>query len=89
MSSKTIIIESNLMKRGKLDRKPFSCQVITSDDKVVYVLDITKREVVHKHFLLTVGCRIIDDETTYTIKDIWYPPKPKYPHLIVSPIPDN
>ena len=84
MNSRTIIIESNISKKGKLDRKPFTCQVFESMNKKTYVLDNTKRELVHKHFTLTIGCRIIDKDVIYFIENIWYPPAPKHPHLIVS-----
>ena len=84
MSSRTIIIESNVSKKGQLDRKSFSCQVFESKNQKTYVLDNTKRELIHKHFTLTPGCRIIDNGITYVIENIWYPPAPKHPHLIVS-----
>ena len=85
MNRKTITIESNTMKKGKLDRQSFTCQLFESGDKRVYVLDRTKRDLVRYHFTLTPGCRILDDGVTHVIKDIWYPPAPKYPHLIVIP----
>ena len=83
MNSRTITIINNPLKTGLSYQRPFTCQVFESGNMRTYVLDDTKRELVHKHFVLSVGCRIIDNDTTYIIKDIWYPPKPKHPHLIV------
>ncbi len=84
MENKTIIIETNTLKKGKLDRRSFTCRVFDEKNRRVYVLDETRRDVRHKHVTLTPGCRIIDGNTTYTIKDIWHPSPPKYPHLIVD-----
>ena len=85
MSSRTIIIENNTTHKGKPLRRPFTCQIFESGNKRTYVLDETKRDVIRSHFVLSPGCKIIDDGVTHVIKDIWYPPRPKHPHLVVFP----
>lgn len=85
MGNKEITIETNYRKKGKLDHRTLTCQVYDSGNKRIYVLNQTNRNLMRYHFLITPGCRIIDDGVTYSIQDIWYPPAPKYPHLIVFP----
>ena len=83
--NKEIIIENNTSHNGKSHRRPFACQVFESGIKRTYVLDETKRDVMRSHFVLTPGCKIIDNGVTHVIDSIWYSPKPKHPHLIVFP----
>ncbi len=84
MGSKVITIQTNTPKKGKLDQRSFTCQVLDFDDhRRIYVLDDTRRELSLKRFDLIKGCRIFDDGICYPIHGIWYSPKPKHPHLIV------
>lgn len=82
--NKEIIIENNTKHKGKSHRRPFACQIFESGNKRTYVLYETKRDVMRSHLVLTPGCRIIDNGVTRVVDDIWYSPKPKHPHLIVS-----
>lgn len=83
MERKTITIQTNTQKKGKLDQRSFSCQVIEHLNQRVYVLDESKNDLTRKRFDLTPGCRIIDNGICYPIQDIFYSPRPMYPHLIV------
>ena len=85
MEKKTITIQSNTVKKGKLDQRSFTCQYFEGDSVKMYMLDETRNDLVHKHFNLAVGCRIIDDGVTYYIEEIQYSPRPSHPVLIVDP----
>ena len=85
MEKKTVTIQTNTQKKGKLDQRTFACQTITLGEKLIYVLDETKNDLTRKRFNLTPGCRIIDDGIVYSIEDIQYWKKPKYPFLVTYP----
>lgn len=86
MSVKTITIESNTSKRGKLDVQSFPCRILDDEEdrKRFYILKVTKRILQQKRFNLTPGCRIIDNNSVYLIQDISYWPRPYYPILTVD-----
>ena len=84
MGNKTITVQTNTPKKGKLDQRSFSCQVLVFGKTRTYVLDETKNDLTRKRFNLTPGCRVIDNGITYVIQGIHYWPKPMYPFLIVS-----
>ena len=85
MESKVITIETQTPKIKKVVRHSFTCQVYDERNRKVYVLGETKRKVREKRIFITPGCKIIDKGDVHIINDIWYPPRPKYPHLIVFP----
>ena len=85
MESKTIIIETQTPRIKKIVRHSFTCQVYDELNRKIYVLDETKRRVRERRIFITPGCKIIDHGVVHIIGDIWYPPRPKYPHLIVFP----
>ena len=85
MDRKTITIETNTLKKKKLDRRSFSCQILEFSDRRMYVLDDTKRTLGLKRFTLEEGCRVIDDGVTYSIAKIFFSPAPQQTFLIVYP----
>ena len=85
MEKKTITVQTNTVKKGRLDQRFFTCQYYEGDGVRMYMLDETKNDLVHKHFNLSAGCRIIDDDVTYYIEEIQYSPRPSHPVLIVDP----
>ena len=85
MDRKTITIETNTLKKKKLDRRSFSCQILEFPDRRMYVLDDTKRTLGLKRFTLEDGCRVIDDGVTYPISRIFFSPAPQQAILIVYP----
>ncbi len=85
MEKKTITIQTNTVKKGRLDQRSFSCCVYENEGTRAYQLDETGNDLVRKHFTLSPGCRIIDDGKIYFIDDIKYPPRPSRPLLIVDP----
>lgn len=85
MEKKTITIQSNTVKKGKLDQRSFTCQYYEGNSVKMYMLDETRNDLVHKHFNLSVGCRVIDDGITYYIKEVQYTTRPSRPILIVDP----
>lgn len=85
MYNKTITIESTVLKKGKIDSRSLPCRVFESGNMRTYILDKTNRELVRKRFFLYPGCKIIDDGITLVVDNIWYPTRPRYPHLIVCP----
>ena len=87
MNRKTITIQTNKLKKKKLDQRTFPCQIFDLNNGTrVYVLDETKNDLTRKRFELTPGCRIMDDGVTYIIEDIQYWKKPMYPFLAVFPV---
>ena len=85
MNRKTITVQTNVKKKGKLDQRSFTCQVIELGESRVYVLDNTKNDLTRKRFQLTPGCRLTDEGITYNIENIEYGKKPMYPFLITYP----
>lgn len=85
MENRTIIIQTNTTKRGKLDQRSFACQVYEYQGNRIYMLDDTKSDLIRKHFTITTGCRIIDNGVTYLISNIQYSPRPIHPCLTVNP----
>ena len=85
MEMKTITVQTNTQKKGKLDQRSFRCQAFELGERLIYVLDETKNDLTRKRFNLTPGCRIIDDGIVYSIEDIQYWKKPKYPFLVTYP----
>ena len=85
MEMKTIIIQTNTPKKGRLDQRSFTCQVYEDKDQRIYMLDDTKRGLTLKRFNLTKGCRVIEDGITYYIEEVHYSPRPSHPVLIVDP----
>ena len=59
MSSKVITVETNTLKKNKLDKRSFNCQILELGKERVYVLNETKRELKMNRFNITPGCRII------------------------------
>ena len=85
MEKKNVTIQTNTSKKRRLDQRSFPCQFYEEKGLMIYVLDDTKRDLAHKRFNLTAGCRIIDDGITYFIVDVKYSPAPKHPYIIVDP----
>ena len=85
MEKKTVTIQTNTPKKGRLDQRSFTCQVYEDKDQRVFILDDTKRDLTLKRFNLTKGCRVIEDGITYFIDEVWYSPRPSHPVLIVDP----
>ena len=85
METRTITIQTNTPKKGKLDQRSFSCQVLEHMNQKIYVLNETKNDLTRKRFTLTEGCRVIDDGICYPIQHIYYSPRPMYPHIVVFP----
>lgn len=65
MESKIITIQTNTKKKGKLDQRSFSCQILELGKRKMYALENTKRDLGLKRFTLTEGCRVIDDGVYY------------------------
>ena len=84
MNRKTITVQTNVKKKGKLDQRSFTCQVIELGESRVYILDKTKNDLTRKRFQLTPGCRLTDEGITYNIENIEYWKKPMYPFLIIQ-----
>lgn len=84
MEKKTITIQTNEVKKGKLDQRSFPCQLLEFEDSIVYVLDDTKNNLTRKRFSLTPGCRVIDDGVYYPIQNIFYSERPARPYIVVS-----
>ena len=84
MDRKTITIQTNTQKKGKLDQRSFTCQVLEYENQKIYALNETRRDLGLKRFNLTVGCRIIDDGICYPIQNIFFTERPARPILIVS-----
>lgn len=86
MSSKVITIETNTSKRGQLDIRSFSCHILDWEEanKRFYILDETKRTLQQKRFIVTPGCRIIDDDKVFLIQDVLYWPRPYHPILAIN-----
>lgn len=85
MEKKTVTIQTNSPKKGRLDQRSFTCQVYEDKDQRVYILDDTKRDLTLKRFNLTKGCRVIEDGITYFINEVRYSPRSSRPVLIVDP----
>lgn len=85
MDRKTITIETNTLKKKKLDRRSFTCQILEFPGRRIYVLDDTKRELGLKRFSLEEGCRVIDNGITYPIYKIFFSPVPQQTFIIVHP----
>lgn len=83
MNDREITIQSHALKKGKIDQHSFDCQVITIGNTRTYVLDETKRDLLHMNFAIAPGCKVFDDGVTYRIKDISYWPRPKYVFITV------
>ena len=90
MNYRDIDIQSYNLKKGKRDRRTFNCQVITIGNIRTYVLDETKRDLLHKNFEVAPGCKVFDDGVVYRVDSISYWPRPKYVFITVSrdPYPD-
>ena len=84
MNRKTITIQTNEKKKGKLDQRSFTCQILDYGDQRIYALDDTKRDLGLKRFTLTEGCRIFDDGACYFIENIFYTERPARPFLVVK-----
>ena len=84
MGNKSITIQTNTKKKGKLDQRSFTCELAEHGNQKVYVLDNSCRDLSLKRFSLTEGCRIFDNEICYPIQKIMYLPRPKRPLLIVD-----
>ena len=84
MEMKTITIQTNETKKGKLDQRPFTCQMLEFEESIIYVLDDTKNSLTRKRFTLTPGCRIIDGGVTYIIQNIMYSERPMRPYLVIN-----
>ena len=85
MDEKAITIQTNEAKKGKLDQRSFECTVYDFEHERYYALNVTRSDLLRRHFIITPGCRIIDEGTTYLIQDILYPTRPLYPYLVVDP----
>ncbi len=85
MEKKTITVQTNTVKKGRLDQRSFSCLHYEGDGVRMYMLDDTRIDLVHKRFNLSAGCRVIDDGVTYYIEEVQYSPRPSRPVLIVDP----
>lgn len=85
MEKKTVIIQTNTTKKGKLDQRSFTCQLHVDGENRLYVLDDTKSDLTNKHFTLTRGCRITDDGVTYLIRDVSYLSRPAHPYITIYP----
>ena len=85
MESKIVTIQTNTKKKGKLDQRSLSCQILELGKRRMYALENTKRDLGLKRFTLTEGCRVIDDGVYYPIHQIFYTPNPQHPILIVYP----
>ncbi len=84
MGNRTITIETNTLKKGKLDRRTFTCQLLEFENLLVYVLDDTKNQLTRKRFTLECGCRLYDGDSKYVIQDINYLGMTAHPYLTVS-----
>ena len=85
MNRKTITIQTNTLKKGKLDQRSFTAQILELGKSRIYVLDDSKNAITRKRFDLTPGCRIFDDSITLDIQDIQYWKAPMYPFLVTFP----
>ena len=83
MDYREITIQTHVLKKGKFDRRTFPSQVITIGNTRTYVLDDTKRDLLHKAFKITPECRIFDDGKIYYVKEVWYWWRPKQVFLSV------
>ena len=84
MEWKTVTIQTNTKKKGKLDQRSFQCHVINYGEQIIYAMKESRRDLGLKRFNLTEGCRIIDDGVCYPIQDIFYSNRPARPYLVVS-----
>ena len=85
MEKKVITVQTNTVKKGKLDQRVLACQVYEDGAARLYILDETKNDLVRRHFSISPGCRIIDDGVTYYIEEVQYSPRPSRPILIINP----
>lgn len=85
MSDREITIQSSNLKKGKPDQRTFTCQLITIGNTKTYVLDDTKRDLLHMRFELAPGCKVEENGAHYRIQEIWYSPRPKYVFIAVYP----
>ena len=83
MNSRDITIQTLVRKKGKLDVRSFNSQLITIGNTRTYLLDATKRDLLHKAFTVAPGCQVIDDGHCYIVRDVWYYHRPKYVFLTV------
>lgn len=74
MENRIITIQTNTVKKGRLDQRSFSCLVHEYQGNRIYMLDDTKSDLIRKHFTIAPGCRIIDNGVTYVISNIQYSP---------------
>ena len=70
-----------MRKKGKLDVRSFKSQLITIGNTRTYLLDATKRDLLHTYFTVTPGCTITDAGHCYVVRDVWYYRRPKYVFL--------
>ena len=80
---RNITIQTLVLKKGKYDVRSFKSQLITIGNTRTYLLDATKRDLLHTYFTVTPGCTITDDGHYYVVRDVWYYRKPKYVFLTV------
>ena len=83
MNNRDITIQTLVRKKGKLDVRSFKSQLITIGNTRTYLLDTTKRDLLHTYFTITPGCTITDDGHYYVVRDVWYYRRPKYVFLTV------
>ena len=70
MGSKVITVQTNTRKKGKLDQRTLTCQILEFEEEKtrIDVIDETKRDLMRKNFIIEAGCRIIDGTTCYPIQ---------------------
>ena len=83
MNNRDITIQTLVRKKEKLDARSFKSQLITIGNTRTYLLDATKRDLLHTYFTLAPGCKVFDDNHQYIVKEIWYYHRPKYVFLTV------
>lgn len=84
MDTKEIVIQSFNLKKGKPEKRTFTCQLITIGNTRTYVLDNTKRDLQRTNFKIAPGCKVFDDGVVYRVDSISYWPRPKYVFITVS-----
>ena len=67
MSDRKTTIQSSNLKKGKPARCTFTCQLITIGNTKSYVLDNTKRNLLHMHFELTPDCKVEENTVQYLL----------------------
>ena len=83
MNFTDITIRTHVLKKGKFDQQSFRSQIITIGNTRTCLLDVTKRDLLHKACTITPECIIYDNGKVYYVKEIWYWPRSKQVFLNV------